>query len=105
MHNIVCHWTSFFIAVFICSLQNTVAVPLPDSAVVGSGSSCGGTPQLLASFGDGHSLGLAFSNDGRLYRVSNLSVKYNLNDSATFPQSTSKGKKLSDRIICIEVSF
>ncbi|XP_066516239.1 lysosome-associated membrane glycoprotein 1a [Hoplias malabaricus] len=72
---------------------NTVIVPLPDSAAVGNGSSCGNSglsPQLQVSFGEGHSLGLVFSSDGHIYQVANLSVTYNLSDNQTFPQSSSK---------------
>ncbi|KAI5629553.1 lysosome-associated membrane glycoprotein 1 precursor [Silurus asotus] len=71
----------------------TVVVPLPESATVGNGSSCGGegaSPDLLASFGNGHSLGLLFSSTGRIYRVANLSLTYNLTDNTTFPESSSK---------------
>ncbi|XP_030636534.1 lysosome-associated membrane glycoprotein 1a [Chanos chanos] len=70
----------------------TVNVALPDSAAVGNGSSCGredAQPELEASFGDGHTFSLSFSTDGNQYRVANLSLTYNLNDSATFPQSSS----------------
>ncbi|KAB5523342.1 hypothetical protein PHYPO_G00151460 [Pangasianodon hypophthalmus] len=82
---------NFTITYPITNGTKTVVVPLPGSAVVGNGSSCeGDSPDLLATFGDGHSLGLVFSNDGHRYHVANLSLTYNLSDSATFPQSTSK---------------
>ncbi|XP_036413365.1 lysosome-associated membrane glycoprotein 1a [Colossoma macropomum] len=84
---------SFFIMYSTSNGTNTVNVQLPSSAVVDSGSSCGSSgvsPELLASFGDGHSLGLVFSKDDRLYRVLNLSLTYNLNDSTYFPQSSKK---------------
>ncbi|KAK2908440.1 hypothetical protein QQF64_001728 [Cirrhinus molitorella] len=67
---------------------------LPSSARVGNTSSCGGRevpPELLVSFGDGHALGLVFSSDGKLYRVANMSLQYNLSDTSTFPQSSSSG--------------
>ncbi|XP_050968097.1 lysosome-associated membrane glycoprotein 1a [Labeo rohita] len=67
---------------------------LPSSASVGNGSSCGGRevpPELLVSFGAGHALALVFSSDGRLYRVANLSLQYNLSDTSTFPQSSGTG--------------
>lgn len=70
-----------------------MVVPLPESAVVGNGSSCGDSPALQASFGDGHSLDLVFSSDGHIYRVANLNLTYNLSDNATFPGSSSKGTK------------
>uniref|UniRef100_A0A673LX41 Lysosome-associated membrane glycoprotein 1-like n=1 Tax=Sinocyclocheilus rhinocerous TaxID=307959 RepID=A0A673LX41_9TELE len=60
----------------------------------GNGSSCGGAgvpPELLVSFGAGHALTLLFSRDGRLYRVANISLQYNLSDTSTFPQSSSTG--------------
>ncbi|XP_053471317.1 lysosome-associated membrane glycoprotein 1a [Ictalurus furcatus] len=72
------------------NVTKTVVVPLPESAVVGNGSSCGDSPALQASFGDGHSLDLVFSSDGRIYRVANLNLTYNLSDNATFPGSSSK---------------
>ncbi|XP_017557334.1 lysosome-associated membrane glycoprotein 1a [Pygocentrus nattereri] len=84
---------NFSITYTTASGTKTVIVPLTDSAVVGSGSSCGGSgvsPELLASFGDGHSLGLVFSKDDRLYRVLNLSLTYNLSDSTIFPLSSKK---------------
>uniref|UniRef100_A0A3B1JG10 Lysosome-associated membrane glycoprotein 1 n=1 Tax=Astyanax mexicanus TaxID=7994 RepID=A0A3B1JG10_ASTMX len=71
-----------------------VTVPLPASAVVGSGSSCGDSgvsPQLLASFEGGHSLGLFFSRDNSQYKVATLSMRYNLSDNVTFPESSVKG--------------
>lgn len=67
---------------------------LPSSAAVGNGSSCGGAgvpPGLDLVFGAGHMLSLLFSSDGRLYRVANLSLQYNLSDTDTFPQSSSTG--------------
>lgn len=67
---------------------------LPSSAAVGKGSSCGGDgipPELLVSFGAGHALTLLFSSDGRLYRVANISLQYNLSDTSTFPQSSGTG--------------
>lgn len=79
--------------------QKTVVVPLPGSAKVENGSSCGDSPYLLASFGDGHSLGLLFSRDIRLYRVANLSLSYNLSDNTTFPDSSSKGTEPQAHII------
>ncbi|KAI2668843.1 Lysosome-associated membrane glycoprotein 1 [Labeo rohita] len=48
-------------------------------------------PELLVSFGAGHALALVFSSDGRLYRVANLSLQYNLSDTSTFPQSSGTG--------------
>ncbi|XP_073698236.1 lysosome-associated membrane glycoprotein 1a [Garra rufa] len=71
-----------------------VVFGLPSSARVGNGSSCGGRevpPELQVSFGAGHALGLVFSSDGRLYRVANMSLQYNLSDTSTFPQSSSTG--------------
>lgn len=67
---------------------------LPSSAAAGDASTCGGAgvpPELLVSFGAGHALTLVFSSDGRLYRVANISLQYNLSDTSTFPQSSSTG--------------
>ncbi|XP_067298435.1 lysosome-associated membrane glycoprotein 1a [Pseudorasbora parva] len=67
---------------------------LPSSAVVGSGSSCGGAdvpPALDLAFGAAHVLSLQFSSDGRLYRVANISLQYNLSDTDIFPQASSAG--------------
>ncbi|XP_064167450.1 lysosome-associated membrane glycoprotein 1a [Anguilla rostrata] len=72
----------------------TVRVPLPDSATLGSSSSCGGdgrAPWLVLTFGSGHALGLSFSSDGAQYRVDNLTLEYNLSDSATFPEASGSG--------------
>ncbi|XP_062865480.1 lysosome-associated membrane glycoprotein 1a [Trichomycterus rosablanca] len=72
----------------------TVQVTLPDSAVVGNESSCvgsGDSQKLQASFGAGHSLSLVFAKDGKLYRVSNLSLSYNLSDNNTFPNASGSG--------------
>lgn len=85
---------NFTITYLTATGTKTVTVPLPASAVVGSGSSCGDSgvsPQLMASFEGGHSLGLVFSKDSRLYQVATLSMKYNLSDNATFPDSSVKG--------------
>ncbi|XP_059408310.1 lysosome-associated membrane glycoprotein 1a [Carassius carassius] len=71
---------------------SVVSFALPSSAVVGSSSSCGAgdvPPELVVSFGAGHALALVFSSDGSLYRVTNMSLQYNLSDTATFPQSSS----------------
>ncbi|KAK1802925.1 hypothetical protein P4O66_021468 [Electrophorus voltai] len=84
---------NFSITYPVTNGTNTVTVPLPSSAKVGSGSSCGGagvSPELLAVFGEGHSLGLVFSHNQLLYQVANLSLSYNLSDSAIFPRSSSK---------------
>ncbi|KPP72884.1 lysosomal-associated membrane protein 1 precursor-like [Scleropages formosus] len=73
----------------------TASMPLPASTTVGSDSSCGGssgTPWLMASFGDGHSLSLGFSSNGSLYRVENITVVYNLSDTSNFPASSSKDR-------------
>ncbi|KAI4891025.1 hypothetical protein NFI96_013883 [Prochilodus magdalenae] len=84
---------NFSITYNITNGTKTVIVPLPDSAVVGNGSACGDSgvsPQLLASFGNGHSLGLIFSKNDLQYQVVSLSLTSNLNDSSTFPQSSIK---------------
>lgn len=89
---------NFTISYNITNGTNTVNVQLPVSAVVGNLSSCGGNgsaPQLVALFGEGHSLSLVFSSDGQRYSVANLSLQYNLSDSRTFPQSTIKGIAIS----------
>ncbi|TSK17793.1 Lysosome-associated membrane glycoprotein 1 [Bagarius yarrelli] len=75
------------------TLKRVVVVALPDSAVVANSSSCGGAgvfSDLVATFGDGHSLGLVFASDERIYSVVNLTLTYNLGDNTTFPQSISK---------------
>ncbi|KAF5902617.1 lysosome-associated membrane glycoprotein 1, partial [Clarias magur] len=87
---------NFTITYPITNGTSKVVVPLPESAVVGNTSSCGdakSSADLVINFGDGHSLGLVFSSDGRVYRVANLSLTYNLSDSATFPNSSSKDIK------------
>lgn len=69
---------------------------LPASASVSDRSSCGSAavpPELALVFGDTHThtLSLLFSRDQQLYRVSNISLQYNLSDGDTFPQSSSTG--------------
>lgn len=69
---------------------------LPASASVSDRSSCGSAavpPELALVFGDTHThtLSLLFSRDQRLYRVSNISLQYNLSDGDIFPQSSSAG--------------
>lgn len=69
---------------------------LPASASVSERSSCGSAavpPELALVFGDTHThtLSLLFSRDQRLYRVSNISLQYNLSDGDIFPQSSSAG--------------
>nr|QZR93780.1 lysosomal associated membrane protein 1A [Paralichthys olivaceus]BBA57097.1 lysosome-associated membrane protein-1 [Paralichthys olivaceus] len=84
---------SFSITYDTISSTRTVQVPLPDSATVDTGSSSCGTdeslPWLVAVFGPGHALGLSFSSNGSLYSVANLTLQYNLSDSATFPEANS----------------
>ncbi|KAJ8255715.1 hypothetical protein COCON_G00195790 [Conger conger] len=73
---------------------STASLPLPDSATLGSSSSCGGAgraPWLAVAFGSGHSLGLGFSSDGNQYSVDNLTLEYNLSDSALFPDASGSG--------------
>ncbi|XP_056592953.1 lysosome-associated membrane glycoprotein 1a [Triplophysa dalaica] len=68
---------------------NSVVFALPDSASTDN-STCNGTSQrLVASFGDGHALTLVFSRNGSLYGVTQMSLRYNLSDNSTFPQSNS----------------
>lgn len=75
--------------------QNSVVLALPDSASTDN-STCNNVSQrLVASFGDGHALTLVFSSDGSRYEVTQLSLRYNLSDNSTFPQSTSTGERLS----------
>ncbi|XP_039502928.1 lysosome-associated membrane glycoprotein 1a [Pimephales promelas] len=67
---------------------------MPSSASVGNRSSCGGAgvpPELVMSFGAGHMISLMFSSNGQLYRVTNISLQYNLSDPDTFPQSSTAG--------------
>ncbi len=86
----------FLSAVFVClPCQSAARFVLPSSAAAGDASTCGGAgvpPELLVSFGAGHALTLVFSSDGRLYRVANISLQYNLSDTSTFPQSSSTGE-------------
>ncbi|XP_043101921.1 lysosome-associated membrane glycoprotein 1a [Puntigrus tetrazona] len=81
---------SFSITYTTTNGTSAVRFALPSSAVVGESSSCG-EEELQVSFGAGHSLTLLFSKDEGLYRVSNISLQYNLSDSSTFPQSSSTG--------------
>ncbi|KAK2817892.1 hypothetical protein Q7C36_021825 [Tachysurus vachellii] len=84
---------NFTITYPIVNGTSSVVVPLPVTAVVGNGSSCGEagvSPDLLASFGDGHSLRLVFTSNNLVYRVANLTLSYNLSDTTTFPNSSSK---------------
>ncbi|CAM4506640.1 unnamed protein product [Leuciscus chuanchicus] len=67
---------------------------MPSSASVGNRSSCGGAgvpPELVMSFGAGHMISLMFSSNERLYRVTNISLQYNLSDPDNFPQSSRTG--------------
>ncbi|XP_060754653.1 lysosome-associated membrane glycoprotein 1a [Neoarius graeffei] len=84
---------NFTITYPIVNGTNIVVVPLPGSAVLGNRSSCGKSgvsPNVQASFGDGHSLDLVFSRNDQMYHVASLNLTYNLSDNATFPQSSSK---------------
>uniref|UniRef100_A0A3P8UKD7 Lysosome-associated membrane glycoprotein 1 n=1 Tax=Cynoglossus semilaevis TaxID=244447 RepID=A0A3P8UKD7_CYNSE len=85
--------STFFPAVF-----NPSQVPLPDSARVDTDRSTCGTndssPRLLVTFGPGHGLGLSFATNTSLYSVTNLTVQFNLSDSATFPEANSSGENV-----------
>lgn len=84
---------SFSIAYNTSSGTRTAQVSLPDSSTVDEGSSSCGTdgssPWLVALFGPGHAMGLGFSTNGSLYSVANLTLQYNLSDTAVFPDSDS----------------
>lgn len=85
---------SFSISYNTTNGTSVTVFALPSSAAVANGSSCGAAgvpPELLLSFGAGHMFSLVFSSDGRLYRVANMSLQYNLSDTSTFPQSSSAG--------------
>ncbi|KAF3686568.1 Lysosome-associated membrane glycoprotein 1 [Channa argus] len=83
----------FSISYKASSTTRTVQVPLPNSTTVDKGSSSCGTnsssPWLVAVFGPGHALGLSFSTNGSQYSVANLTLKYNLSDTSTFPEANS----------------
>ncbi|XP_076839447.1 lysosome-associated membrane glycoprotein 1a [Brachyhypopomus gauderio] len=84
---------NFSITYSVTNGTDSTTLPLPSTAVLGNGSTCGGvgvSPQMQVVFGDGHSLALVFSRNGLLYRVANLSLSFNLSDSVTFPLSSSK---------------
>ncbi|KAG7463528.1 hypothetical protein MATL_G00177530 [Megalops atlanticus] len=84
----------FSVVYNVANGTRTAFVPLPDTATVGSRSSCSGgsgTAWLVASFGWGHSLSFSFSRDSSLYRVDSVTLQYNLSDSATYPGSSSTG--------------
>uniref|UniRef100_A0A3P8UFY0 Lysosome-associated membrane glycoprotein 1 n=1 Tax=Cynoglossus semilaevis TaxID=244447 RepID=A0A3P8UFY0_CYNSE len=76
----------------------SLSVPLPDSARVDTDRSTCGTndssPRLLVTFGPGHGLGLSFATNTSLYSVTNLTVQFNLSDSATFPEANSSGENV-----------
>ncbi|KAL6112940.1 lamp1 [Pungitius sinensis] len=73
----------------------TVPVSLPDSATLDEdSSSCGAANSsswMVALFGPGHTLGLRFSTNGSLYSVANLTLQYNLSDTAIFPDANGSG--------------
>uniref|UniRef100_A0A8C2UWY4 Lysosome-associated membrane glycoprotein 1 n=1 Tax=Chinchilla lanigera TaxID=34839 RepID=A0A8C2UWY4_CHILA len=79
-----------------------VTFDLPPSAQVLNSSSCGGgnasEPRLAIAFGDGHSLTLQFTRNTTRYRVQHLRFVYNLKDSRTFPNASSKEVKTEDSI-------
>eukprot|EP00062_Callorhinchus_milii_P018306 gi/632971620/ref/XP_007902260.1/ PREDICTED: lysosome-associated membrane glycoprotein 1 [Callorhinchus milii] len=66
---------------------------LSKNATVNPSSSCNNmtVPQLVISFGDGHSIGMNFSKDSMTYRVEVLSISYNASDRSLFPNATSGG--------------
>ncbi|KAF7660893.1 hypothetical protein LDENG_00273670 [Lucifuga dentata] len=71
------------------SKNETVEFALPAN-VTTNGSLCENTKSVLKlQFGDGHSWTVAFTNDGKTYQADSILFAYNLNDSATFPDSTS----------------
>uniref|UniRef100_A0A3P8UKF3 Lysosome-associated membrane glycoprotein 1 n=1 Tax=Cynoglossus semilaevis TaxID=244447 RepID=A0A3P8UKF3_CYNSE len=99
---------SFLITYNTSTSTRTAQVPLPDSARVDTDRSTCGTndssPRLLVTFGPGHGLGLSFATNTSLYSVTNLTVQFNLSDSATFPEANSSGENvifsMSVRVIC-----
>uniref|UniRef100_A0A3P8UJD1 Lysosome-associated membrane glycoprotein 1 n=1 Tax=Cynoglossus semilaevis TaxID=244447 RepID=A0A3P8UJD1_CYNSE len=89
---------SFLITYNTSTSTRTAQVPLPDSARVDTDRSTCGTndssPRLLVTFGPGHGLGLSFATNTSLYSVTNLTVQFNLSDSATFPEANSSGENV-----------
>uniref|UniRef100_A0A3P8UFZ2 Lysosome-associated membrane glycoprotein 1 n=1 Tax=Cynoglossus semilaevis TaxID=244447 RepID=A0A3P8UFZ2_CYNSE len=85
-----------FLITYNTSTSTVSQVPLPDSARVDTDRSTCGTndssPRLLVTFGPGHGLGLSFATNTSLYSVTNLTVQFNLSDSATFPEANSSGE-------------
>uniref|UniRef100_A0A8C9QBS8 Lysosome-associated membrane glycoprotein 1 n=1 Tax=Spermophilus dauricus TaxID=99837 RepID=A0A8C9QBS8_SPEDA len=74
-----------------------VSFELPPSAEVLNSSSCGGKnasdSSLVIAFGRGHSLTLTFTRNTTRYRVQLMSFTYNMSDTWTFPNASSKEVK------------
>nr|XP_006139002.1 lysosome-associated membrane glycoprotein 1 [Pelodiscus sinensis] len=69
--------------------------------VLEKGSTCGtenaSTPVLVIGFGEGHSLKMNFTKTSEQYGVDTLMFRYNLSDTATFPNSTGGEKEVSQK--------
>ncbi|KAM5147713.1 lysosome-associated membrane glycoprotein 1 isoform 1-T1 [Callospermophilus lateralis] len=77
--------------------SQNVSFELPPSAEVLNSSSCGGKnasdSSLVIAFGRGHSLTLTFTRNTTRYRVQLMSFIYNMSDTWTFPNASSKEVK------------
>ncbi|XP_064131276.1 lysosome-associated membrane glycoprotein 1 isoform X1 [Loxodonta africana] len=77
--------------------SENVTFDLPSNAKVLNTSSCGkentSDPSLMITFGRGHTLTLNFTRNTTRYGVRTLSFVYNLSDTDTFPNASSKGIK------------
>uniref|UniRef100_A0A8D2AT19 Lysosome-associated membrane glycoprotein 1 n=1 Tax=Sciurus vulgaris TaxID=55149 RepID=A0A8D2AT19_SCIVU len=87
-----------------------VSFELPPSAeVLKNNSSCGGvnasSPSLVIAFGGGHSLALTFTRNATRYGVQLMRFIYNMSDTSTFPNASSKEVKTVSSVTDIKADI
>ncbi|XP_069858684.1 lysosome-associated membrane glycoprotein 1-like [Dipodomys merriami] len=88
--------------------SRNASISLPPSAEVLNSSSCGGRssdPSLTIAFGRGYSLTLNFTRNATRYQVQTMRFTYNMSDTKTFPNASSKGSQSEESFTDIKADI
>uniref|UniRef100_A0A8C5V071 Lysosome-associated membrane glycoprotein 1 n=1 Tax=Microcebus murinus TaxID=30608 RepID=A0A8C5V071_MICMU len=100
---------AFLVSYDTQSGSKNAAFDLPPSAHVLNSSSCGkentSDPTLRIAFGEGHTLTFNFSRNATRYGVQRMSFVYNLSDTRTFPNASSKESKTVESVTDIQADL